>query len=121
MTVLLITGSRHGRPDVAYWLDRWVDKHGRPSMVVLGDARGVDSQAREWCEKRGLRFSIIYAEWERLGKRAGPVRNQEMVDAAQPGDWLLAFPWGDSRGTRDCMRRGVERGLRVYEMPLRSP
>jgi hypothetical protein len=48
------------------------------------------------------------------------MRNQAMVDAAEPGNWLLAFPSGESRGTRDCMRRGVERGLRVYEMPLRE-
>lgn len=121
MTTLVVTGTRYGRPDVNYWLARWADRHGIPARMHVGDALGVDRQAYDWAVARGVDRLVFQANWAAFGKGAGPSRNQRMVDAAEPGDWLLAFPMGESRGTRDCMRRGVERGLRVVECPLRSP
>ena len=47
------------------------------------------------------------AKWKLFGKRAGRLRNQEMVDLhfTRPIDLCLAWPLGKSPGTWDCMRR----------------
>jgi hypothetical protein len=33
------------------------------------------------------------AEWERLGRKAGPIRNQRMLEEGKP-DLVVAFPGG---------------------------
>lgn len=50
------------------------------------------------------------ADWSQ-GKKAGPLRNQEMVDLG--ADVCLAFPLPGSRGTYDCMRRAEAAGIPV--------
>lgn len=115
---LVITGTRYGRPGVWDALDSWVNVFGPPRELILGGARGVDHQALEWarCQVRdGLNFPIVFerAEWLRFQKRAGPMRNLRMVQRADPGDHLLAFPKlrGDSPGTYHCHAAGLARGL----------
>lgn len=65
------------------------------------------------------------AEFEKLGKKAGPVRNQRMVDFVagrqRVGDkvGVVAFP-GDAQsgGTADCIKRAKLAGLPVHVVPL---
>jgi hypothetical protein len=52
------------------------------------------------------------ADWSK-GRKAGPERNQGMVDLG--ADICLAFPLGESRGTRDCMRRARAAGIPVVD------
>lgn len=114
---VVITGTRKGRPDVSYWLRKFVDKHGVPTFII-GDAPGVDGDALEICRAK---------KWPAVRCLVNPllpsperfhVRNQFMVDLASPGDWCLAFPGPDSRGTYDCMRRAKERGLQVAKLKV---
>lgn len=58
------------------------------------------------------------ADWNEYGRAAGPIRNQEMVDAG--ADVCLAFPTGGP-GTRDCMRRARDAGIRVFDMTYFLP
>jgi hypothetical protein len=51
------------------------------------------------------------ADWTTHGKAAGPIRNARMV--ALGADVCLAFPKGESRGTRGCMRLAEKAGIRV--------
>lgn len=125
---LLVTGSREGREDVWYWLDRWVARYGQPSRLILGDARGVDMQARVW-GMRTLGRERVHVEyvpdWRdetgALDPQAGPRRNQRMVDLAHARDWCLAFPTPKSRGTWDCVERADAAGLYVAICPLYWP
>lgn len=110
---LIVTGTRHGRADLRAVLDAFVADHGEPDLVLVGDARGVDAQARAWAITRGLRHQVFLANWQAHGLRAGPLRNAAMVAAAEPGDWCLALPDARSRGTWDCVRRARARGLLV--------
>lgn len=121
---ILVTGSRN-----------WTDKHaigralfdqflespvGASFVVVHGDCpTGADAQAKAIIEAWGRNNSHIHqeshpADWDTHGKAAGPLRNQEMVDLG--ADVCLAFPLGDSRGTRDCMRRADAAGIRVIDL-----
>lgn len=111
---LVVTGSRFGFVGLEQWLDRWVKKYGAPELVILGDARGVDAQAREWAIKHGYTYIVHVADWQTHGKSAGPVRNQKMIDMANIGDWCVAFPKGESKGTYDCIRRAKQRGLFTF-------
>lgn len=65
--------------------------------VITGGARGVDRWAKEWLDNNGIDNEVIPAEWERYGKRAGYIRNKEMVDKS---DMVIAIWDGKSRGTK---------------------
>ena len=111
--ILIVSGTRHGRDDVGYWLDRFVARHGRPERVVLGDARGVDAAARAWAAKWELPCEVYRAQWAVFGDAAGGMRNQAMVEQGGAADWLVALPDRTSVGTWDCVRRARERGIRT--------
>lgn len=65
-------------------------------VVVSGGARGVDSAAEDAANARGLQTIIFLADWKNLGRRAGPIRNTQIVAHA---DRIVAFWDGRSRGT----------------------
>jgi hypothetical protein len=125
---LLITGTRAGRPDVWWYLGVFLHKHGMPDKVVLGDARGVDTQATRWARRHVSHDRIIIerAAWRDplTGLRdsyGGHKRNQKMVDHCGPGDWCLAFPHPQrSPGTLDCIERAKLRGMSVAICKLRN-
>lgn len=66
------------------------------TVVVSGGARGVDHWAEEAARRCGLRTKVFHADWDTHGRRAGPIRNAEIVAAA---DRLVAFWNSRSRGT----------------------
>lgn len=67
------------------------------SEMVCGMARGADTVGRFWAEERGIPVAEFHAKWGELGRKAGPIRNEEMGRYA---DALVAFWDGKSRGTR---------------------
>ena len=83
-------------------------------VVVHGDCpTGADAIAQDFVDHARLKSVQVErhpADWSR-GKRGGPDRNQEMVDLG--ADVCLAFPLGESRGTRDCIRRARTAGIPV--------
>jgi hypothetical protein len=68
--------------------------------------------AGEWACRRGIENIKFHAEWEKLGRKAGPLRNQLMLDEGRP-DVVVAFPGG--RGTEDMMMRARSAGVDVIE------
>ncbi len=85
-----------------------------PSLVIHGGATGADRWAGIWADKRGVRCQVEPADWSR-GPRAGPERNQRMVDMRP--DAALQFPGGD--GTADCVRRCEVASVPIYEVSMR--
>ena len=83
------------------------------SLVIAGGARGADSMAQWWAKAEGVPCDVYQADWAGLGRKAGPIRNQRMLDEGKP-DLVVAFPGG--RGTADMVRRGREAGLEVIEV-----
>ena len=81
------------------------------SMVLSGAARGVDHLGAEWARERGVPVQSFPADWKRLGRGAGPARNQAMVTQA---DALIAIWDGRSPGTRDVIERARAGGLHVF-------
>lgn len=82
----------------------------RTATLVHGAATGADSLAAEWWGDIQERPTEAHpADWDRHGKAAGPIRNQEMVDSGL--DLCIAFPGG--RGTADMIRRCEAAGVPV--------
>ena len=84
--------------------------------IVEGGAKGVDRIAKNYAlSQQSSKISLkeFPADWNQYGKRAGPLRNQEM---AKYGDVLIAFRYKDnpSRGTENMIKTAMEEGLDVY-------
>lgn len=91
-----------------------LDENTSPGdIVIAGKAPGVDTLAVEVARAKGLRTVEIPAEWDRLGKRAGPIRNSEML-SLNP-HIVLAFHDNidASRGTKNCVEQAKAKGLTV--------
>lgn len=83
------------------------------SVIVHGAARGADQIADSAARSLGLAVEPHPADWERLGRAAGPARNQKMADAG--ADALFAFrQQGESPGTDDMIRRAKAAGIPSY-------
>jgi len=114
MTVVLVCGGR----DFANYalLERVLDRrHGMLTFtrVVHGAARGADTMAGRWAAERGVPFVSYPANWETYGKRAGPLRNTEMLQLEKP-DLVIAFPGG--KGTADMVGKAHTAGVRVIRI-----
>jgi YspA, cpYpsA-related SLOG family len=81
-------------------------------QLVVGDCpTGADDEVAKWyqstieegCEHHIPPLITFHADWDKYGKAAGPIRNQEMVNGG--ADLCLAFLHPESRGTLDCMGR----------------
>lgn len=83
-----------------------------PDFVIQGGARGADMHARAWAKDKGKPCATFDAQWERLGKMAGGLRNAWMLEFGQP-DLVLAFPGG--RGTENMKSQARDAGVEVRE------
>jgi hypothetical protein len=115
---VIVCGTRnwHDIPMVYANLDRVTVRMVHP-IIVSGDARGVDTIARNWARDRYRTFVGFHADWEKHSSSAGPIRNREMADyavAAPAGQgYCVAFWNGVSPGTADMIKQARARGLRV--------
>lgn len=78
--------------------------------LVCGMAPGVDTVSKDIAEAKDIPIDKHPADWDGLGKKAGPVRNEEMANVA---DGLLAIWDGTSPGTKDMIDRARNHGLKV--------
>lgn len=107
---VIIAGSRTiNEKDVREALHRcpWV---GFISAVVSGTARGADEFGENWAREHSININKFPADWEKFGKRAGPLRNKEMAENAEG---LIAVWDGQSRGTFSMIDLAKKRGLRI--------
>ncbi|APC43114.1 hypothetical protein SEA_KERBEROS_66 [Mycobacterium phage Kerberos] len=118
MRRVLITGSRVWKDRTTVWDALSDELHRSPYglVVVHGGARGADDIADRWAwgmRQEGFNVTpeLHRADWEWHGKKAGVLRNIEMVRAG--ADVCLAFPLGRSVGTRHCMREAQKAGIPV--------
>ncbi len=79
-------------------------------VVVSGAAAGVDTWAEEAAKAAGLETLVFHADWHGLGRRAGPVRNEKIIAAA---DEVVAFWDGRSRGTLNALCLAKEKGIAI--------
>jgi len=110
---LLVTGSRNWQDEAIIrdaLLAQWV-AWGKPrdAVLVVGGANGADEIAASLWERGGFTVETYPADWDNLGKRAGMVRNAEMISSGV--DAALAFQTGDTPGTRHCATAAQKAGV----------
>ena len=98
---LAIIGSRTIRVDS---LDAYVTG---ADEIVSGGAKGVDCCAAEYAKRNGLKLTEFLPQYERYGRAAPIVRNQEIVQYA---DEVVAFWDGHSKGTLSAIRFAQKMG-----------
>ena len=83
--------------------------------VIHGGARGADRMAGEVAALYGYRVRVFPADWDSHGRRAGIIRNLQMLD--ENPDRVIAFQRNGSRGTQHTVDEARRRAIpvEVYE------
>jgi hypothetical protein len=112
---ILVTGSRSWTDYalVAHALGVVIGQSGAAlsDIVIVHGAcpSGADAMAARLARQRGYRTDARPADWNRLGNRAGFIRNAEMV-ASKP-DICVAFIRAGSRGATHCADLAEKAGV----------
>jgi hypothetical protein len=80
------------------------------NVVIEGNAHGVDRIAGYWARKNNIDNLKFSADWNKFGKRAGPLRNKQMLNEGRP-DLVIAFPGG--RGTKNMVELALRQDVPV--------
>lgn len=84
----------------------------RITVIQGGCPTGADLYARMWVYANPWVVGKSFpADWEKYGKRAGPLRNEAMIAAG--ADLVLAFPLPGGKGTQHTIRLAREAGIPV--------
>lgn len=84
----------------------------RDIVFVHGGAHGVDWTAGFWAGLFEIETRVYPADWNQYGNRAGPIRNQQMLDE-EDVDLVLAFPGPNSIGTWDMIKRAQKANIKT--------
>ena len=116
---VVISGSREFTEfdKFATALDEVLKTYRSKSYIRLfeGGARGIDRLARTYAIMRKVRHERFHADWDKFGKRAGILRNIEMINA---GDMVVAFWDGQSKGTKHAIDYAIKKRKRLVVVRL---
>ena len=86
------------------------------TLIIDGGAKGADQMGYEWARQCDIPTKRYFADWDKHGKAAGPIRNQQMLDEGKP-DLVVAFPTKNSSGTWHMVKiaREADVEVLVYE------
>ena len=121
---VIIAGSRYINDfDI---LEEAIFESGFPiDFVVHGDAIGVDKMAMKWAQQNKLPSVMFKADWLQFNKRAGPIRNSEMIkhvkEHCECGGALIAIWNGESKRTFNIISQAYKAGLRVFVKTIINP
>lgn len=115
---LLICGDRNWKDKQAIW--RVVATlHSKPDLIITGanlnkgkvTYKGADGYAYQIAIEMGIPYIICNADWDKYGNKAGPIRNQAMLE--ERPDYALAFHdnLSYSKGTKDMVERLKKTGV----------
>ncbi len=121
MTRIIIAGSRQFNDyekmlktldELGVHLINLVD----PIEIISGHAPGADALGEKFAKAYGYPLKIFPAKWDIYGRAAGPIRNEQMAKYASEADRgiLIAFPIGESKGTRNMIKLAKQYGLETY-------
>lgn len=113
---LLIAGSRNYKDAEFIYsrIDLIRDNH-YITKIIAGGATGVDQVAKEYAKEHNIPFEKYKADWDKYGKAAGPIRNKQMVDAA---DIILAIRYNYSPGTSNTLKLAKKAELKIYKVEI---
>jgi len=89
----------------------------QPITIIEGGAKGADFCGRLYAKYCGWEHLPFLADWNKYGKRAGYLRNKQMLVEGKP-DLVIAFP--GNAGTADMIRQAKDAGVEVREIGKNS-
>ena len=85
-------------------MDQYVSKHGKPSLVISGGAKGADTYGIQWAQARGIPIKEYKPDQRLINttnfRHAAMTRNTDIVNNS---DRVVAFWDRKSTGTRDTL------------------
>lgn len=81
-------------------------------VIIEGEAKGADFLARVWAKHYKVKYEAYPADWKTYGKKAGPIRNAQMLREGKP-DLVIAFLAEGSIGTKDMINQSEKAGVKV--------
>ena len=84
-------------------------------IILSGHCSGADMMAERYAQENGLGLEVFPADWS-LGRKAGPLRNKQMVNVA---DYAIAFPSGGC-GTQSLINFAHQKGIPTKVYPVQT-
>jgi hypothetical protein len=86
------------------------------TKVIQGGAKGADLLGKQWARDRNILCSEFPADWNKHGKSAGPIRNNQMLKEGRP-HFVVAFYHDkqSSKGTKNMVFQAKQAGVPVIE------
>ena len=115
MIKVIIAGTRDFndyaflKKNLDYFL-QGINPNNEEIEIVSGNARGADKLGERYAKEHNLPVKLFPANWDKYGKRAGYLRNQEMANYA---DVLIAFWDEKSKGTKHMIDIAKKQDLTV--------
>ena len=115
MIKVIIAGTRDFndyaflKKNVDYFL-QGINPNNEEIEIVSGNARGADKLGERYAKEHNLPVKLFPANWDKYGKQAGYLRNQEMANYA---DVLIAFWDEKSKGTKHMIDIAKKQSLTV--------
>jgi hypothetical protein len=97
-------------------LNKVVSLEGMPSHVVSGGAKGPDSMAQEWALGNNIATEIYIPNFDGITgdeRRWKPNKDRNTL-IAENSDLLIAFWDMKSGGTKDTLKKSMERRIKIY-------
>lgn len=116
----LFTGSREWTDEES--VKEYVKRLNPDSTVIHGDARGLDKIAGEIAKLVKLNVIAMPADWNTMGRAAGPIRNSRMlerlIEARKAGKKVRVYAFHDDirlgQGTRDMVLKSIKADVPCY-------
>lgn len=115
---VLVCGSRHFNnywklcQEMDYISEVYDFDNRQPITIISGTAKGADTLGERYATECGWELVRYPADWETHGKRAGPIRNSQMLREGKP-DLVVAFLAPNSRGTKHMIEIAEKAGVKV--------
>jgi len=109
---ILVCGGRDFNDEIL--LSNTLESHICSNLTIIhGAARGADELAGTWAAHHGFPTETYPANWDKYGKRAGYIRNTQMLNEGKP-DLVIAFPGG--KGTQMMINLAEAAGVPVVRI-----
>lgn len=117
---LLVCGSRTYSSQISVWSTLDAIMSRTPfQYLITGEYRGgADMWAKAWCAENEPLYRGFPADWDRYGKRAGYLRNAQMLSEGKPDLVVAFFDSSPCRGTHMMCKLAEAANVEVMRIIL---
>lgn len=116
MTKVIIAGSRNFNDKELLYekVNEILSTIDDEFEIVSGHCRGADMLGELYAVDHHINYITFPAFWDIYGKSAGYIRNYKMAKYAGENGILIAFPVGESKGTRMMIKIAKQIRMKVF-------